>query len=329
IVAFQYFFTCLIGSIVQSPTQKRATIVQSVYHMMGFQVVYLFAVYFIKNSYVDGTLALSIGVVTILAGITTTILSYGLKPFFENILNVLTADRLIMLANPSQPLLRRLLSEAPGTYHHSIMVANLAEASCEAIGANGLLARTACYYHDVGKIVRPICFVENQPTNVNPHKELTPHISKNIIAAHVTDGVRILKEQGLPDEIVAICAQHHGTSLIRYFYVEAKKAYDNVEEADFRYNGPKPQTVEAAITMIADSVEAAVRAMKEPTKEKVASLVHKIILEKLTDRQFDDCDLTLQQLHIVEKTLIEALAGSFHERIEYPAMVEEGVSKAT
>jgi len=253
-----------------------------------------------------------------ISGITSSILTIGLLPFFEATFGILSTIKLIELSNPNHPLLRKILTETPGTYHHSVMVANLAEAASEAIGANGLLARVGCYYHDIGKTKRPQFFIENQMNIENPHDKLQPVTSKNIIFAHVTDGVKILSKNKMPKEIIDIAEQHHGSSLLKFFYHKAKESGEDVKEEDYRYPGPKPQTKEAAIISVADSVEAAVRSMKQPTKEKIAALVKSIVRDRINDQQFSECDITLKELDIIEQTLCQTLNGIFHSRIEYP-----------
>lgn len=262
-----------------------------------------------------------------ISGVTSSVLTIGLLPFLEAVFGILSTIKLIELSNPNHPLLKKILTEAPGTYHHSVMVANLAEAACEAIGANGLLARVASYYHDIGKTKRPNYFVENQINMANPHDHLPPERSRDIILSHTTDGAKMLRRHHMPREIVDITLQHHGTSLLQYFYVKAKEQYPQVKEEDFRYPGPKPQTKEAAIIMIADSVEAAVRSMKDPDMERIANLVHKIIQDKLIDGQFNECDLSLKELARVEKTFNNTLQGIFHHRIEYPQLKKEETAK--
>lgn len=257
-----------------------------------------------------------------IAGITSAVLSgaltMGLLPFFESALGLLSTMRLIELSNPNHPLLKKLLTETPGTYHHSVMVANLAEAACEAIGADGLLARVACYYHDIGKTRRPAFFIENQMSGINPHDSLPPERSAEIIISHTSDGAALLKKHKMPKEIVDIALQHHGTSTLKFFLHKAKDEGKEVDEAAFSYPGPKPQTKEAAVINIADSVEAAVRSMKQPSMEKVQQLVHSIIQSRVQEHQFDECDVSLKELKKIEEVLCETLNGIFHSRIEYP-----------
>ncbi|MER2106451.1 MAG: HD family phosphohydrolase [Solibacillus sp.] len=253
----------------------------------------------------------------VVSGLLSGTLTMGLMPFFESAFGMLSAMRLIELSNPNHPLLKKLLTETPGTYHHSVMVANLAEAACEAIGADGLLARVGCYYHDIGKTKRPQFFIENQ-MGTNPHDKLPPESSAEIILAHTTDGAELLRKYKMPQEIIDIALQHHGTSLLKFFLFKAKEDGKTVNEAQFRYPGPKPQTKVAAVISICDSVEAAVRSMSEPTPQKIQSLIQAIIQDRVQDDQFDECDVSLRELKIIEDVLCETLNGIFHSRIEYP-----------
>jgi putative nucleotidyltransferase with HDIG domain len=264
-------------------------------------------------------------------GFLSAVLAIGSLPFLEHIFRITSPIRLLELSNPGHPLLRRLQIEAPGTYHHSIMVGNLAEAAAEGIGADALWVRVGSYYHDIGKIKRPYFFVENQFTQENPHEKLNPTLSTLIITYHVKEGAEIAREHGLPEKLVQIIEQHHGTDLVRYFY---KRASENVQvekevliEEDFRYEGPKPQTKEAALVMLADSVEAAVKSLSKPTPLKVEALVQRIIRERLDDGQFDECNLTLKDLNKVKISFIKVLGGMFHNRIEYPENVLQEIER--
>lgn len=264
----------------------------------------------------------------IAGGLLTAILVIGLMPFFEVTFGILSALKLVELSNPNHPLLRKLLTETPGTYHHSVMVGNLSEAAAEAIGANGLLCRVGSYYHDIGKTKRPIYFIENQNNMENPHDSIEPKLSKSIIVAHARDGVEMLKEYKLPKPIRDIAEQHHGTTFLHYFYHKAVRQAEeqgiepDFTEDDFRYHGPKAQSKESAIVGIADSVEAAVRSLRKPTVEQVESMIEKIIKGRLDDHQFNDCDLTMKELDIIAKTLKETVMGIFHSWIEYPEDVK-------
>lgn len=285
---------------------------------IGFIIFYLLLN---QSTYQSSELTFYI-IAAAISGLLSGAMTIGLLPFFESAFGLLSDMKLIELSNPNHPLLKKVLTETPGTYHHSVMVANLSEAACEAIGAHGLLARVGSYYHDIGKSVRPNYFIENQHPGQNPHDLLSPERSRDIIIAHVTDGVELLKKHQMPKPIIDIAAEHHGTSFLKYFYYEAKKTKEDVSEDDFRYPGPKPQTKEAAVVSIADSVEAAVRSMPEPTPEKIENLVHSITQDKLNDGQFNECDITVRELTIVEETLCATLNGIFHSRIEYPTEEE-------
>lgn len=256
----------------------------------------------------------------ILNGIVSAILTMGILPFLEGAFGLLTSIRLLELSNPNNPLLRKILMEAPGTYHHSLIVGNLAEAAAEIVGADPLICRVGAYYHDVGKTRRPLFFVENQMTKENPHDKIAPSLSHLIITSHVTDGLEMLEKAGLPKPIRDICATHHGTTILWYFYNKAKELDKNgtVKIDDFRYPGPKPKTRENAIVMICDAVEAAVRSMSRPTPNRVEGVIRKIIRDRLQDGQLDECDLTLQDLDVMVGAFMKTLKGIYHSRIEYP-----------
>lgn len=260
----------------------------------------------------------------ILNGIFSAILTIGLLPFLESAFGLTSAVKLLELANPSQPLLKQLLMEAPGTYHHCILVGNLAEAAADAVGGDSLLVRVGAYYHDIGKLRRPYFFIENQFSTENPHDKLTPNLSTLIITSHTEDGAELAREHKLPKPVIDIIKQHHGTSLVSYFFnyaLENDKNERTVNEEDFRYEGPKPQTKEAALVMMADSVEAAVRAMQKPTPGRIEGLVRRVIKEKLHDGQLDECDLTFKDLDVIASAFVRVLSGIFHHRVEYPETV--------
>ncbi|MFO7315601.1 MAG: HD family phosphohydrolase [Bacilli bacterium] len=277
------------------------------------------AIYLLMSqSYYEPSELLFYGISAIVSGMLSGALTMGLLPFFESAFGILSTMKLIELSNPNHPLLKKILTETPGTYHHSIMVANMAEAACEAIGADGLLARVGSYYHDIGKTRRPAFFVENQMSGINPHDSLPPERSAEIIIAHTTDGAEILQKHKMPQEFIDIALQHHGTSSLKYFLHKAKEQGELKDPSIFRYPGPKPQTKEIAVISIADSVEAAARSMKEPNAEKLRNLVQSIIKERLEEDQFDECDISIRELKVIEKVLCETLNGTFHSRIEYP-----------
>ena len=253
------------------------------------------------------------------SGIISAILCIGLQPLLESLFNLATNSKLVELSNPNQPLLRRLLLEAPGTYHHSIIVANLAEAAASAVGANSLLARVGAYYHDIGKLKRPIYFRENQMGD-NPHDRTDPRVSVAILTAHPRDGAAMAQKARIPGSVLDIIRQHHGDGVVLFFYDKAVKLYgaDNVDINAFRYEGPRPRTKEAACVMLADTIEAAARSTPDPTPEKIDALIRKLVRNKLNDGQLDESDLTFADLEKICGAFSTVLTGVFHERIEYP-----------
>lgn len=249
------------------------------------------------------------------------ILSTGLLPFFESMFDIVTNVKLLELSNPNNPLLKKLLMEAPGTYHHSVIVANLAEVATEAVGGNALLARIGAYYHDIGKTKKPYFFKENQLGKENPHDDITPELSKLLIISHVKDGLELAREYKLPKVIQDFIPTHHGKTLVKYFYLTAKNNAENpddIKEDDYMYPGPKPKTKEQCILMLADSVEAAVRSINNPTKEKIENMVDNIVKDKLSSGQLDDSQLTISDVKKIKKCFLKTLNGIYHERIEYP-----------
>ncbi|MEC9488539.1 MAG: HDIG domain-containing metalloprotein [Halanaerobium sp.] len=263
----------------------------------------------------------------IVNGIFTAVLTNGLLPMLENFFGIISPVKLLELSNPNQPLLKKLLLEAPGTYHHSIIVGNLAEAAADEVGADSLLVRVGAYYHDIGKIKRPYFFSDNQFAGENPHEKLSPNLSTLIIKTHVKDGVELAKSFKLPRPIIDIIQQHQGTSLISFFYEEAKhdEKYKEINEEEFRYEGPKPQTAEAALVMLADIVEAALRSKQFSlnNKHKIEASVRELVYKKLEDGQLDESELTLKDLDKIVNSFVKVLTGIFHKRVEYPEGVEE------
>ncbi|MCK4776751.1 MAG: HDIG domain-containing protein [Actinomycetia bacterium] len=253
-------------------------------------------------------------------GFFTVVLTIGFIPFLESAFSITTNYRILELGNPNHPLLKELMFSAPGTYNHSVLVGNLAESAAQAIGANSILARVGSYYHDIGKIKRPSFFIENQMGGENPHDKTNPSLSCLIITSHIKDGLEMAEAHHLPEELISIINEHHGTSLVSYFYHKAKEDNDkeDTSKEDFRYSGEKPHTKESAIIMLADSVEAAARTLPEPTVLKLKQLVKKIIRDKLNDGQLDESDLTLAEINKITGAFIKALISSYHGRIEYP-----------
>lgn len=258
----------------------------------------------------------------VLNGFLAVILTIGILPFLENYFDITTSFKLMELSNPNQPLLKKMILEAPGTYHHSIVVGNLSETAAEEIGGNGLLARVGAIYHDIGKIKRPYFFTENQEAYKNIHDDMKPSLSALVIASHVKEGMELAKKNKLPKDIIDIIAQHHGTNLITYFFHRALKenesANDAVAEENYRYSGPKPQTKEVAIILLADSLEAATRSLNNPTATRIKTLVKEIIQKNLENGQLEECDLTLKDLDKIGDSFSRILTGMFHSRVEYP-----------
>jgi hypothetical protein len=252
----------------------------------------------------------------------SVILAVGSFAVLGHLFGIMTVFQLLELANPSSRLLRRLLMETPGTYHHSVMVGNLAERAAETIGADPLLARVAAYYHDIGKMKNPLAFIENQAGARNIHDELTPEASARIIAGHVRDGIDLGYEFGLPVQIIGFIPQHHGTSVMSYFYGKALRELGGDEEATapdrYRYPGPKPQSREAAILMLADGVEASVRSLEEKDEASIRAMVDRIVDARVEDGQLDDADLTLRNISQIKQAFVEQLQGMYHSRIQYP-----------
>lgn len=255
-----------------------------------------------------------------LGGAISGIVTAGLAPMVESAFGYTTDIKLLELVNLDRPILRRLMIEASGTYHHSVVVGSMVEAAASAINANPLLARVCGYYHDIGKIKKPLYFIENQTGGKNKHDKLAPSMSSLILISHIKDGVEIAKANKLGKAIIDTIQQHHGTSLISYFYEKAKqmKGEDAVNIDDFRYPGPKPQTREAGLVMLADVIEAASRTLENPTPSRIQGLVQKLINKIFSDGQLDNCELTLKDLHNIAKSFIKILDGIYHNRIEYP-----------
>jgi cyclic-di-AMP phosphodiesterase PgpH len=249
-------------------------------------------------------------------------LAVGSFAMLGNLFGIMTIFQLLELANPSSRLLRRLLMETPGTYHHSVMVGNLAERAAETIGADPLLARVGAYYHDIGKMKNPLAFIENQAGAHNIHDDLTPESSARIIAGHVRDGIDLGYEFGLPVQIIGFIPQHHGTSVMSYFYGKALRELAGDEEAAardrYRYPGPKPQSREAAILMLSDGVEASVRSLEEKDEVSIRAMVDRIVDARVDDGQLDDAELTLRNISQIKEAFVEQLLGMYHSRIQYP-----------
>lgn len=254
-----------------------------------------------------------------LAGVISAVLCVGTLPVWEAVFDVLTPTKLLEITNPNQPLLRRLAIEAPGTHHHSIVVANLAESGAQAIGADIMLTRAGAYYHDVGKLAAPEAYTENQDEKLKSfHSMLLPAESAAIIRMHPTEGYELAQKYKLPKEICNIILEHHGTTLVGYFYAKALEMFDDVNRADFMYPGPKPRSKEAAVIMLADSAEAAVRSLPDKSPECVREKINQILNDRISDGQFDECDISMLELRKLAAEFTQALSGVHHSRIEYP-----------
>jgi len=319
--------TVLIGSLIGvysvSKIAHGYSLTRTGLCIAGVNFLVIGATGFIEQ--VNSSQILAQGVLGIVNGIGASVITIGILPYLENLFNVTTPLKLLELARPNHPLLQRLLLDAPGTYHHSVMVGNLAETAAGHIGADPITVRVGAYYHDIGKIKRPYFFVENQVGNENPHDKIAPSLSTLIITSHIKDGVDLCRDYRLPQIIVDIVQQHHGTMLVSYFY---KQATENEHgecmiEADFRYEGPRPQSKEAALIMLADACEAAVRSISKPNANRIEATVRKIIRQRLHDGQLDECNLTLKDLNTIGDVYIRVLSSMFHKRIEYPDTVKE------
>jgi putative nucleotidyltransferase with HDIG domain len=270
-----------------------------------------------------------------MGGLLAGIIATGVLPLVEIAFGFTTDIKLLELSNMDQPLLKELMVQAPGTYHHSVVISNMVEATAKAVHANPLLAKVSAYYHDIGKMKKPLYFIENQPGAENKHEKLAPSMSSLILISHVKDAVELAREHKLGREIIDIIQQHHGTSLISYFYHKAQERQlsksgkvTEIKEEDFRYPGPKPQTKEAGLVMLADMVEAASRSLVDPTPARIQGMVQKIINKVFSDGQLDACELTLKDLHEIAKGFNKTLSGIFHHRIEYPETVPGPIKKA-
>jgi putative nucleotidyltransferase with HDIG domain len=275
---------------------------------------------------VNATQLMIQGLYGVISGIVAAVVTIGLLPYLEHTFRITTPVKLMELANPSHPLLQRLLLDAPGTYHHSILVGNLAETAADMIGADPVTVRVGAYYHDIGKIKRPYFFIENQAEGgENPHDKIAPSLSTLIVTSHIKDGLDLCRDYKLPQPIIDIVQQHHGTMLVSYFYRRATETEHSecIIEADFRYEGPRPQTKEVALVMLADACEAAVRSLSRPNINRIESTVRKIIRERLHDGQLDECNLTLRDLNIIGDVFIRVLSSMFHSRIEYPDALKD------
>ena len=322
--SLQVFLYTLLANIAASyfsgKCENRNTILKAGIYtafIMSFVMILFHVLYNDPASNIPAKIAL-----ILLSGIGSSFIALGLLPVIEHLFGYTTDIKLLELANLEHPLLEQMMIEAPGTYHHSIVVGNLAKAAAESIGAHPLLTRVSSYYHDIGKLKLPHYFIENRTDFDDAHKTLTPNMSALIILSHVKEGIELAEKYKLGKKITDTVRQHHGTSLVHYFYKRAKELEDPklhlVDEKEFRYAGPRPQTKEAGILMLADAVEAASRILAEPTPKRIETHVQNIIEQIFLDGQLDECELTLKDLHAIQKSFIAILIGTFHHRIQYP-----------
>jgi putative nucleotidyltransferase with HDIG domain len=312
------FFTGIVGIIVIKRLRNRSQLLQAMLAMIGAYIFILSTSGFIRYaSWEELWHQVKIGIIL---GSVTPILTYLILAILEKIFDITTDYRLLELSNLSHDLMKRLSVEAVGTYHHVIQVGNLADAAARAVGANSLLARVGSYYHDIGKLEKSEYFIENQLEGENPHQKLTPRMSALILSNHVKKGLELADRYGLPSSIKDIMIQHHGTTVMSFFYQKAltKKNADDVNENDYKYTGPKPQTKEAAIVMLADTIEAATRTLKDPTHSRLNGLVDELVDERFQEGELDESPLTLRDLMRIKEAFVKILAGIFHTRIEYP-----------
>jgi len=310
------------GAVIGSMGVRRSERLHSYFVVGGLVALASFAVilsYRLTSKTEDWAELLKMAGYCTVNGLLSASLTVGFFSLLGRVFGITTTLQLLELSDPTQPLLRRLLNEAPGTYHHSIMVGNLAERAAERVGADALLVRVGAYYHDVGKLARPYFFIENQFDGKNVHDTLDPKTSARIVTSHVRDGVDLASKYRLPPRIREFITEHHGTRLVSYFYSRATQEGDGPVDASlYAYPGPRPRSKEAAIVMLADSVEAVVRSAKDHSPENVANLVRKVVAERVAEGQLDECDLTMRDLDEIEKAFITILMGMYHPRIEYP-----------
>ena len=309
----------LLGSTLLKKMQQRNELLYStLYIAVASAILTLSTGILISSNFRD---ILIKGGITVVGGLLSGIFALGILPFLESTFNEVTTLKLLELSNPNNPLLKKLLMEAPGTYHHSMLVANIAEMAAEEVGANSVITRIGSYYHDIGKTERSYFFGENQMGGDNPHNNITPSLSTMIIKSHVKDGLELAKKHNLPKVIQDIIAEHHGKTVVKYFYYTMKNNAENPDEInieDYMYEGPIPSSKEAGIVMLADSVEAAIRSIKDPNKDKINKMVNCIMDDKLSSGQLNDCDLTLKDIEKIRTCFLTSLNTIYHQRVEYP-----------
>jgi len=323
-IEMSHVLVSVIGGVVAIFSIRKATqrssLTRAGLMIAGANIICISALGLMEN--IDYHLILQNNLWGIINGFLAVILTIGILPFLESFFDITSSFKLMELSNPNQPLLKKLIVEAPGTYHHSIVVGNLAETAAEEIEGNSLLARVGALYHDIGKLKRPYFFIENQEAYKNIHDEMEPSLSALVIASHVKEGVDLAKKNKIPKAIVDIITQHHGTGLISYFFHRALKengsGNDEISEENYRYSGPKPQSKEAGIILLADSLEAATRSLTNPTPTRIKGMVKEIIQKNLENGQMEECDLTLKDLDKIAVSFSRILTSMFHGRVDYP-----------
>lgn len=312
------FITCLTVAFSLVRVRKRSDIITAGFYVVLVTIISSLSILFIKEE-VNFESVYFLTVFSFINGFSVSSLCFLFLPALEKLFKIATPLGLIELLDIDHPLMKHLSVEAPGTYHHSMIVASLAESAAEVVSVSPLLAKVASYYHDIGKVRMPEYFVENQTDCISKHEKLNPHLSSMIIITHVKDGVELAEEYNLPEIIKDVIQQHHGTSLITYFYQKALKEQESPPpEMDYRYPGPKPQTKLAALIMLADAIEASARTLDDPTPARISNLIDKIIKNIFLDRQLDECEFTLKDLIEIKKRFEHVLTGIFHRRIPYP-----------
>jgi len=312
------FLTCIVGAFSTVHCKKRSDLMRAGLKISGTAIVALSGIILIKGGLSQNALQWAY-LYSLGSGIMVTALVSMALPIIEYTFRVVTDISLLELLDLNHPLLKNLMIAAPGTYHHSIIVGNLVESVAEEIGVDPLLARAGAYYHDIGKIKMPEYFIENTATAASRHDSLSPHMSSMILAAHVKEGVELAKEFKLPEPLIDVIQQHHGTCLMTYFYQKAKDTLEvEPKEEDYRYQGPKPKSRVAALVLLADAVEAASRSLKDPTPARIENLVERIVNHIFIDGQLEDCELTLKDISLIKKRFIYILTGIHHKRIDYP-----------
>ena len=311
---FIFMASCASAMVFAKDARKRSKVIRAGALAGLFQLLNLIL---LENLQIFGPQRY---MVIVINGLLSGVITLGVLPLFEYILQTVTNISLLELADLNHPVLQRMILEAPGTYHHSLIVGNLSDTACSAVGANGLLARIGAYYHDIGKLHKPEYFIENQDVKKNRHDDLSPTMSKLVIMNHIKEGLEMAKKYSLSPALWSFIQQHHGNSLVYYFYrraLEGKEEDGEVTEEGFRYPGPKPDTKETAIVLLADSVEAATRSLKDPSPDKIEETVHKVINNKFIDGQLDACELTLKDIEKISGVFIKILSGIYHSRISY------------